>query len=259
MKLKDSVKSLEEVDEKYRELYEQDGDVFVFRGLDDTESKKKLEEFRNTNRAYYKQLEELKIKLKSVEGIDPQEYRRLQELAKAKEELKVNELKEKGQFEEYFNRRSEAMRLEHERAIKAKDEAYKAALAETSQLKGKLGAHLIDAEIQKAVLKAGKLRDGAIDDVLSRGRRVWQLDEHNNVVPKRGDEIAYGKDGEVLKMEEWAVELIHEAPHLFEGSKGGGAEGGPAARKEEKFIPNNDPLAFGRNLEDIAKGKVKVR
>lgn len=259
MKLKDIVKSLEEVDEKYRDLYTQNGEEYVLHGIDDSETKKKLDEFRTNNRAYFKQIETLQGQLKKYEGIDPEQWTKAQEALKKQAELEDKDLIDKGKFDELFTKRTEAMRADQERALKAKDEAFRKAQEERDALKQKLGTHLIDAEIQKAVMRSGKLRDGAIDDVISRARKVWNLDEHGNIVPKKSGETAFGKDGEVLKMEEWAADLISEAPHLFEPSKGGGAEGGSTTRKDDKVIDGSDPILFGKNLEAIAKGKVTVK
>lgn len=257
-KLPDIIKTLEEVEEPFRVLYEKNGEEFVFSALDETETKKKLAEFRDTNRSKHKEIEELKKQLKSYDGIDPAKWAEAQKAMEKLSAIDEKQLIDQGKFDEFFSKRSEAMRQEHERSLKAKDEAYRKAIEERDGLKHKLGTHLIDAEVQKAVMKTGKLREGAIEDVLSRARRVWSLDEHGNIIPKKNGETLFGRDGEQLKIEEWANDLPTDAPHLFESSKGGGAEGGTAKKTDDKMI-DNDPVLIGKHLKEIAAGTIKVR
>ena len=82
--------------------------------------------------------------------------------------------------------------------------------------------------------------------------------EDGSVVAMKGDEPVYSnkKPSEALTPAEWATDMLPEqAPHLFPPSGGGGAhhQGGPGGRKID-----NDAVTFGKNIEDIAAGKVTV-
>lgn len=257
-KLKTTVKSLEEVDEKYRDLYEKQGEEFVFAGADETDSVKKIAEFRNTNRTLFNQLKEMEKKLSAYGEVEPEQLTEAMQALQEKQKNQEKALLDNGEIETLFAKRFEAAAKEHEKVLSAKDAALRKTQEETAALKHKLGTHLIDAEVHKAVMKAGKLRDGALDDVISRARKVWALDDHNNIVPRKNGETLFGRDGDQLTIEEWALDLPTDAPHLFEASRGGGAEGSTNTKKEQKLV-DNDPVAIGRNLEAIAKGNLQVR
>ena len=58
----------------------------------------------------------------------------------------------------------------------------------------------------------------------------------------------------------WARGLVRDAPFLFEGSTGGGANGSAEGDSETggKTIKLGDKAAFSANLEDIAAGVISV-
>lgn len=53
------------------------------------------------------------------------------------------------------------------------------------------------------------------------------------------------------------VAKVWDAPHLFAGADT--AKSPSADQQGQKVVDGSDPLAFGRNLEAIAKGEVVVR
>lgn len=259
-KIKSIVKALEDVEEKYRDLYEQDGEQYVLKGLDDSDYKAKLDEFRKNNRTLFGEVGTLKANLEKYKDIDLAKYQEAMKLLEQKDHQEDQNLWKDGKMEEVVAKRTEAMKSDYEKKISAKDEALKGTVTERDTLKRRLDEVLVNTEIQKAVERFGSPRKGALQDIMSRAKGVWKLDERGQLVPKKGDELIFGKGGEVITLDEWMADCAEEAPFLFEQSKGGGAEGTKKDTTfEGKVIDGSDPMVFGKNLEGIASGKVKLK
>jgi hypothetical protein len=128
-------------------------------------------------------------------------------------------------------------------------------------LKGKLSKLAIDNAITAAVSQVAAPRKGAIQDILSRGRGVFSLDDDGNVVPRDGEgKLLYGTDGKApLTMDEWAQSQLLEAAYLFEPNSGGGGFGGDkGGGGDGKVIAVGDQSAVNNSIEAIAKGDVIV-
>lgn len=68
----------------------------------------------------------------------------------------------------------------------------------------------------------------ALEDILSRARNLYTVDDNDNLVAKKGDSIIYGKDGVTpLPPNEWLGKLLDEAPYLRLPSAGGGGNPNP--------------------------------
>lgn len=132
---------------------------------------------------------------------------------------------------------------------------------ERDELNGRLSEVLVDRALTEAATKAG-VRATALEDALSRGKRVWRLHE-GEPTPFSGENIMFSpKDpNQHLSMDEFFTDLAGKASHLFEESRGGGAVGGTKSTSNGRGIKyiSNDPIEMGRNLEGLAKGTVEVR
>ncbi|MDD2679510.1 MAG: hypothetical protein PHO03_01730 [Candidatus Omnitrophica bacterium] len=220
--LKLVVEKIEDVEEKYRDLYKRaDDGKFHLDAEADPESKKKVDEFRENNVKLMKEKEDLQKKIDSY-GADPEKVKEWQKKVQAIEDKQMIEA---GKIDELVEQKVQRMRQEYENQIKALQDAVDIKNQEVSKTNNRLSEVLIDSEITKAV--AGKVRAGAMADILSRGRRVWHLDENGQPVPKENDKILYGKDGkQQMTFEEWAIVQMEVAPFLFEPSAGGGSNDG---------------------------------
>lgn len=224
--LKLIVDKLEDVEEPFRTLYKKAADgKFHLQAEADTSHKKKVDEFRQNNIDLMKELNEIK---KKYGDLDPE---------KAKEwEAKIQELEDKkmldaGQVDELVEQKVGRMRETYENQITELKKSVDAKNTELGQTSERLSKVLIDGEITKAVTKIGGVKAGAMEDIIARGRRVWQLEE-GKPIPKEGDKILYGKDAkETMTFDEWAEVLSTTAPFLFEPSSGGGAGGGGESKK----------------------------
>jgi hypothetical protein len=241
MALKARIASLEEAPETARSFYTQDGDGFALT-VEGLVPKTRVDEFRETNITLRRQMDELAEKFS---GIDPEQARQLMDRA-AKERDK--KLIDAGKIDDLLNERTGAMKTEHEKVLKAAQDA-NAAL--TTQLEGLV----IDGAIRDAASKAG-VRPSAIEDVLLRGRAVFRLAE-GKAVAMDGDKPIYGGKGEPVTVAEWVDGLTGKAPHLFEESRGAGAGGGGGGGNGA-VTSRADPNAFLRNMAKIATGEMRV-
>lgn len=261
MALKKKVAKIEDVPEKFRELYEkQDDGTFALATEDDSDESSRLDEFRNNNRKLFGQVEELKKQLERFKNIDPDKYADAMELLKKVEASEEAESLKKGDFEGVFNKRAGAMKREHAAALKSVQDSLDKLQVEHKKVRGRLGEMLINTQVAETINKLGKVRQGALQDITLRARTTWEVDENGELVPRRNGETVYGKDSKPLTMEEWASSLIKEAPYLFEPAQGGGAGGskGTAGGSGKVRVNRNDPVQMGKHAEEIAKGKAEV-
>lgn len=262
MKLKPRVKSLDDIDEKYHDLYVKKGDEFVL----DVEEKQddRLSEFRQNNIELKKANDELKKQLADLQKIvEPFKDMKPDEIQKAKDALaeqaknRDKKLIEEGKVDEVVAARTATMKEDYDRRLTQAQKTIETLTAANTNHSAKLKKLTIRSTVMNAIDAVGAIRQGAADDVLSRAEAVWDLDEHGNL---KGKDL-YNSSGKDMTMEEWAKDLLQKAPHLFESSQGGGAGGSGKPKDKEpnvKSVDGSDPLAVGKNLEGIAKGTTRV-
>jgi hypothetical protein len=274
MALKATIKSLNDVDEAFRSLYVQQGDVYVL-DLDDSDFKAKIGEFRDNNVALKQEIEklqkqagttdEMREMLKRYEGIDdPDAAREALEKIKSIEEKKLIDAGQIDQVvEQRLNERTDRMKRDYESKIEALEKANGDWEAKYQGTHGRLSEVLIDTALQQAVTGVAPIKKGAMQDILSRGRRVWSLNDQGLPEARNAEgKIMYGKDGkEPITQEEWAQSLLYDAPYLFEGNAGGGAGGGGGGGNtgEKGIISASDQDAINANIDKIASGEVIVQ
>lgn len=242
MKLKFRVKSLSEVPEAFHSLYAEKGGEFVLE-VDGAVSKDKLDEFRDSNIALKKQMDEIQAKFGDI---DPDRYRELSEKAQKERDKKLIDA---GKVDELVAERVDAMKADFDKQVQALS-------GEKEKLTSQLEGLVIDNAIRDAAAKSG-VRSTAVDDVLLRGRMLFRLQD-GKAVPMDGDKPIYGKTGDPMDISEWVGTLAEKAPHLFEPSQGGGAKGTAPGQPGGGRIARDDSAGYLANLDDIASGKVKV-
>ena len=210
MALKSILDTLDGVHESLHEHYTaKDGKFHL--AADGMVPKSRLDEFRDTNIATRRELDDLRTRF---DGVDPEEFRKLSDAAA---KVRDKRLIEAGKVDELIAERVAAMRGEHDKVLGALTK-------ERDTTKGQLEGLLIDGALRDAAAKAG-VRPTAIDDVLLRGRQTFRLAD-GRAQAFDGDKPAYGKDGEAMSVQEWVGGLSERAPHLFEQSSGGGTPKG---------------------------------
>lgn len=276
--LEKRIDDISQIDEKYQDLYAQNDNGGYDLQFVDMEAKKQVDEFRNNNRNLNRQLEEMKSKMDkysalgddlSEDDIASLKEARARQAAAAQDEL-YRELIDgeggvnKDRLKAYADKQFEGERKELQRAIeqlKAQQEEYEAKYWEernNRQDQAKAQA------IRDAIESVARVRPGAMDDVLSRGRAALDFDESDNLVVRDADgEIRYGKrGGDYMTPQEWANELVSNAGHLFDGAIGGGAQGdsGPRLGKNGgRMVDGFSPEDLGRNFKAILNGDAQIR
>ena len=253
-KMKPLIASLDEVDEGLRDFYTKTETGFVL-DVDGDTYKGKLDEFRKENITTRKQREELEAKLKAFEGVDPEAYRKLLELQAKMEGEQDAELLKAGKFDEVLKKRTQTMEQDFTNKLKAAQRNEQAANEKLAALMDRFESLAIRTSVIEQVTKAGTPVQGALDDIINRGRTVFGVDENGEIVNKSWN----NKKGEKGTLEEWALDLIDRAPFLFESPKSGASRGsqsraGPNGIK----IIKNDPRLINQYRKEIQEGKVQV-
>jgi hypothetical protein len=215
MVLKYKCKTREEIPVELQPLYvEREGAFYL--DADGMTEKSKVDEFRESNVALKKELDDFKLRF---EGIDPEEVRRL---AEEKRRLEEEQQLKAGEVDKVIEARLKE-------AQTAWDKQSAEILGERDALTMRLTAIQIDQGVITSATKRG-LRATAIPDITARARAVFKL---VNGVPQAfeadGKAVRYAKDGATpMTLEEWVDAQVSEAPHLFESNAGSGAVGNPA-------------------------------
>lgn len=237
MPLPITVDSLDSIDESARSFYvEADGKYRLdVDGLEDTSGlKSALEKERTASKDAKRKLAEAEQFQKQFEGIDIEAVKGLLTKASQDEETK---LIAEGKLDQVFERRTERLRGELDKSIKAEQEARTKAEARAKALESRA----LGDVIRGAAIEAGAEKS-ALDDFILRGSAIWALDENGNPVAQQDGETIYGKDGKTpLTPKEWAESLRESAPHLFPRAQGAGTPGGgsnaPGAKKRSQMTP----------------------
>lgn len=188
--------------------------------------KTKLDEFRNSNVALLRQLDEQK---KRFEGIDPDEVRKL---AEEKRKLEEQQQIKAGEVEKVVETRVKVAKTDFDKQLLT-------VTAERDALNSRLVAIQIDQGVTTEATKRG-LRATAIPDITARARNIFKLvDGVPTAFEPDGKTVRVGKDGvKPMTVEEWVDAQVSEAPHLFESNAGGGAAGNGSGGAANRSVKN---------------------
>lgn len=263
MALEATVKDLESVDEKFRGLYKKlDDGTFSIDLEGPKELKARVDEFRQNNIAYRKELEDLKQKLQSVDGIDPEKYKQGQEALETLEKQADKKLIDEGKIDEVVSSRTERMRQDYEGKIKALEESHSKMKEQNEEMLHYIERSKVEVEASTALNSVGMVKKGAMGDLINRALGTWRFDAQTKQISPVGSDgkTIYGKDPQtIMTMKEWAEQQLVDAPFLFEANTGGESKGNVKPGPEGKgMVDMSDPMAMGRNAEQILKGEVVV-
>lgn len=191
-------------------------------------AKSKVEEFRNKNIELQKELDATKAKYKDV---DPEKWG---DYKAAYDDVQTGKAIKKEGFEEAVAKRVEAMKADMETKLKAEQEA-------RAKAEGDLTTLRLDHALRDAGNKRG-IRKEAVNDLLLRGRQSLKFEDGKLIAYGDDGQKRYGANGDPMTADEWADDLLKNAPHLFEPNKGQGAPGsgtpghtGPNPFKKESW------------------------
>jgi hypothetical protein len=227
-----------ELPDYHQSLYTETADGKYRLNVEGLVPEAELTGLKNKKTELLDEVKALKAQVAKFKDIDPEKAK--EALAKLKE-LDEKKLFDEGKIDEIVEGRVQTMRSDFESQIKALKENNQALKEELAAKDGRLKEVVIDQAITTAYDEMGvKIKPGALQDVLSRARGVWSLDEEGNPVAMDGDKKLFGKDGEnPLTVAEWAGGLMANAKHLFEESSGGGS-------------PNNRGKGSGPDLSKLS-------
>lgn len=256
--LKMVVDSADQIPEGFADAYEEKNGKFYLKLDDDVVPKSQLGEFRDNNIKLMKDLDSAQGQLKKYEGVDLDEYK---QALKLKQEAADKKLLEAGEVDKLVNTRVERMKADFEGQTTALQSKVETLESENSNLNGQLSTVLIDSQIQQAINEVGKPRQGAMEDIMNRGRTLYKLIEGKPTPIGPDGNPIFGKDGKApMTFVEWATSLQESAGFLFETAAGGGSPGNRSGGGQPaQRVASNDPIEIGNNLEDIASGKVVVQ
>lgn len=255
--LNHELESLDGLPELIAKEYKPKADGGFVLDLDENPLAAKVKEFRTTNVQLRKNNEELRESQKAFGEHTPESIAELTEKVTALESDSTPDEKQQAIFES----RLEEVRNGHAKELNAREAAMKTLQEQAAKSTSRLQEFTIERDIVSAVTNGAKPRVGAMDDILSRARETWRFDNEGilGAFDANGDQ-RFGPKGEPLSREEWVAGLVDSAPHLFESKPGGDAGGnvntGPGGSRS---VPSGDAVGIGRNLADIAAGKVRVQ
>lgn len=199
--------------------------------------------FRNNNSEMMRLLgvktpEDAIAKLTTLKDIDPAE------VAGLRTKIADYEAGKHPKLDELLAGRTEAMKTEHAKVVKSKDD-------ELTATKAKLQKLMIDDALTASAIKKGVL-DSAVEDVRLRGGRCFKLDGDEVVCLGADGKPRYGKGGKLMSIDEWMDETAETAKHLFKPNSGGGAGGGAGGGNKGGFSGPNPYAPKTRNLTQQA-------
>lgn len=196
----------------------------------DVGPKAKINEFRDNNIALKQERDGLKAKLEVFSGLGDDPSKVLDELKTLREVdqlVKDGKLKGSDAITAEVERRLKETREKHEAQIRDLTNKVGAAEQKATQADQKWRVSVLDQRITNAVLaEDSNVNPAALPDILSRARSLYSVSDDGKLVPKQGDTVVYGADGDPMQPKEWLTKVVQDAPYLGKSSAGGGADGG---------------------------------
>ena len=263
--------NVESIPEGLESIYTKTDDGKFVVNVEGSVDKTRLDDFRDNNINLRKEIEgfeakqlegensmaDLKAQLDAVNdkfsGIDLDEWNSLQAERKANAE---KELIEKGDVDALINSRVDEVIAAKQKELATQKSAYDAQVASLQDdllnYDGQLNTMLVDNELTKIAADAG-VRSSAMEDVLSRGRTVFRVEDGQAVAFNEAGRQMYLDDAVTpLNINAWIEGLTKSAPHLFESSTGAGTTQPTSAPvKTDAKLSTHDSILAG--LEGLNK------
>lgn len=200
---------------------------------------KEVEGLKNKNNELIEEkksvAERLTTIMSQVDGLD---------LAKAKEAMdllektKRKDLLEDGKLDEYIQAEVQTKARKIEAQFSSQLEV---ALQDNEKIAEKAGRYeslfknkIIEDALRTVAMGSGcKIEPAIIEDIIYRGKRVFNLNADESGIEAKNADGSYKKtkDGDkILTPDAWAEDLKKECPHYFPPSQGTGASGGGSGK-----------------------------
>lgn len=218
MKIKTFYASLDEIDEKYHDLFEEKDDGFHLTGIVGIKTD---DDINNLKTALQKERDEhkrTKNKFSVLAGHD------LEDVVTKLDEYEELKLKADGKVDDEKINQIVESRIKSKLApVERERDSLKNQLTEKDSLIGEFQTKERKRKIKDVVTQAAtkqKIRPEAIEDVLLLGDVSLDIDEDGNIVTRDGIGVTPGVAPDV-----WLTELQDKRPHWYPESVGGGARG----------------------------------
>ena len=225
MSLKAQVDNIEEVEENFRPLYQEQNGKFVLPEIEGLVPKSKVDEFRNNNIQLLKERDTLQENLNKYSDLDVEAAR---EAMKLKEDMENKKLMDEGQFEELLNKQIERNKAQFEKQFKAVEERAKIQEQLASEKHNKYSGLKVDMEVRKVLDKRPELTTAARMLISDRVVNRFSLDENDNVTYVYEQSPKYNAEGQPYGISDFVDDVVSE----FQGdssfvkpSSGGGSLG----------------------------------
>lgn len=221
--LKAIVASLDEVPEAARSLYAKTQDGKFKLEIEGMVDKAKVDEFRDTNIALTKKVEDMGKVLESLKGIDPAKFREYEEQAR---QINEKELIKKGDFETLVAQRTSAMKKDLEDKIAAQAETIKLLEGDKTKAYGERDSYIVESELRKAAEHpdAG-YNPGVADILLPHVMKEFTIKDGKVTRVKPDGTVVYGKDSNPATIHEFLADMSKDRPWMLKPSSGSGAQG----------------------------------
>ncbi len=131
-----------------------------------------------------------------------------------------------GRVEELIEKKTSALRSDHEAIVGELNSKLKEAMSRGDKYENLYRTKMVEDALREAAVKA-KVRPEAITDILLHGRNIFSLADDGSI-EARGDDgkLLKTEDDKVLTTTNWIESLKKTSPHYWPDSRGVGADGG---------------------------------
>lgn len=221
----------EEIPEGYKDLYTERNGQWELTGIQGVKTQADIDRVQAALVKERKDHKAAKDALAPFEGLDPEAVHAMQnELESAKAQLEA--INKDGRIDETKLEPIIAARLKQATGplerdklnLERKVETLNKTLTEKDGEVVNLKSTIVTGNVERAIRDAAvaeKVLGTAVDDVVMRGTRVFEVTEDNRVITKDAPGVTPG-----LTPREWLKDMTEKAPHWWPGSVGGGSGGG---------------------------------
>jgi hypothetical protein len=221
MLLKTVVKSLDDIDEKYRDLYTERNGQYELTEIEGVKTQSDIDRLQNALARERSEHKATKSALSAFGDLKPDEV--FTQLDKLKEHETLSENAEIAPPSDKVQKLVESRLQAKIAPIEREREQLRARIAEQEKLIAEFRQKDIQRQINESVRSAAntaKLLPAAIDDALLLAERVFEVDDSGKVITKENCGFMPGIDAQT-----WLSDIQSKRPHWWAPSVGGGAVG----------------------------------
>jgi len=230
--IKSKYDALDEIPEKYRDLFEQKGESepgaddgkWVLVNIQGLVTEANVHKLEVANRKLREERDSLKKKSEAHGDKSPDDYLVLEDkVAELEASLATSGKPDEEKVNQLVEARIKSRLGPLERDLKKATEALTAEQLITGDLRGTIKKTTVHDAVRAAALKA-KVVPTALEDLLFLSERVFDVEEHEGnrrIITRDGVGLTPG-----LSPDDWLTEIGPTRPHIFPPSQGAGSTGG---------------------------------